>query len=87
MLKNANELLDSVEGSLQTNMTHAEMGKFISMQLSDATMWNFETQAAKGTGDNQTCFSAGEQLLYVMWPDETSVQGISNKITEVMNEK
>lgn len=87
LLKNANELLDSVEGSLQTNMTHAEMGKFISTQLSDATMWNFETQAAKGTGDNQTCFSAGEQLLYVMWPDETSVQGISNKITEVMNEK
>lgn len=87
VLKNANELITGVEESLQTNMTHEEMAKFISMQLSDATMWTFETQAAKGNGDNQACFSAGEQLLYVMWPDETSVQNISNKIIEVLNEK
>lgn len=84
MLANASELITSVSDSVETNMTRTEMAQFINQQLADAADWTIESVAATGTGDNQACYSSGSQLLYVMWPDETSVAEISAKMQEVM---
>lgn len=84
ILKSANEILASVSNCVETNMTQDEMAKFISMQLNDGGSWSIESQAATGNGDSQACYSSGSQLLYVMWPDETSVANVSTKINEVM---
>ena len=85
LLKNANELIASVSDSVQTNMTQEEMAKFIKMQLNDGATWTIESQAATGNGDTQACYSSGDQPLYVMWPDEASVQAVSSKMQEVLN--
>lgn len=85
LLKNANELIASVSDSVQTNMTQQEMAKFIKMQLNDGATWSIESQAATGHGDTQACYSSGDQPLYVMWPDETSVQAVSSKMQEVLS--
>lgn len=87
ILKNADEILASVSDSVETNMTKQEMAKFINMQLSDNAKWSIESQAATGKGDKQVCFSYGAQKLYVMWPDETSVEKISAKMKKVLSEK
>lgn len=86
ILTNANEILTNVSDSVETNMTSDEMAKFINMQLSDGSSWSIESEAATGTGDSQACFSSGSQLLYVMWPDETMVGDISNKMKSVLEE-
>ena len=83
ILKNANELLAGVSDTFQTNMTSDEISKFINNQIADPTEWSIESQAVSGTGDTQTCFSSGSQLLYVMWPDETAVQNAAKKIKAV----
>ena len=85
MLMNASQLITSVSDSVETNMTRTEMTQFINQQLADAADWTIESTAATGTGDSQACYSSGSQLLYVMWPDETSVAEISAKMQEVMN--
>ena len=85
MLANASELITSVSDSVETNMTRTEMAQFINQQLADAADWTIESVAATGTGDNQACYSSGSQLLYVMWPDETSVAEISAKMQAVMS--
>ena len=84
ILKNANEILADVSECVETNMTQGEMTKFISMQLNDGGSWSIDSQAATGNGDNQACYSSGTQLLYVMWPDETAVVNMSERIKEVM---
>ena len=61
------------------------MATFISRQLSDGSSWDIESVAAVGTGDSQACYSSGSQLLYVMWPDESSVSEISSKMDSVLN--
>lgn len=84
ILSNASALIADVSDSVQTNMTQEEMAKFIKMQLNDGASWTIESQAASGTGDTQACYSSGDQPLYVMWPDEAVVQGISAKMNEIL---
>lgn len=85
ILVNASEIITSVSSSVETNMTRAEMAEFINRQLSDASSWAIESTAAVGTGDQQACYSSGAQLLYVMWPNDTSVQEIKGKMQQVIN--
>ena len=85
LLANASELITSVSDCVETNMTRTEMAKFINMQLSDGASWDIESIAATGSGDSQSCYSSGSQLLYVMWPDETSVAEISEKMQQVIS--
>lgn len=85
ILSNASALIADVSDSVQTNMTQEEMAKFIKMQLNDGASWTIESAAASGTGDTQACYSSGDQSLYVMWPDEAVVQGISAKMNEILN--
>lgn len=83
ILKNANELVADVSDSVQTNMTSDEISKFINNQIADPSAWNVESQAVTGNGDSQNCFSSGNQLLYVMWPDDAIVKNASAKIKQM----
>ena len=87
ILTNANQVIANVSDSVETNMTQEEMAKFINLQLSDSSAWSIESAAATGTGDNQTCFSSGDEILYVMNPNEQSIQEISQKMTQISAEK
>lgn len=84
ILVHASELITSVSDSVETNMTRTEMARFVSRQLSDGAGWEIESVAATGTGDMQSCYSSGSQQLYVMWPDETSVEEISSRMQQVL---
>lgn len=85
ILTNANKILANVGDSVETNMTREEMTEFINNQLADPSSWSIESIAAVGTGDNQMCFSSGSQILYVMHPDEASVQEAAYKIEQVLS--
>ncbi|PWJ51552.1 LCP family protein [Faecalicatena contorta] len=84
ILTKASQIIASVGDSLETNMTQEEISKFINMQLSAGSSWTIESVAATGTGDNQPCFSSGDEILYVMNPNETSLQEISEKMKQII---
>lgn len=85
ILTSADQILASVSDCVETNMTREEMAKFINMQLTDPATWEIEAVVASGSGDTQACFSSGSQPLYVMWPDNAIVAGISRKMKNVMD--
>lgn len=84
ILTSASQILESVSDCVETNMTRDEMADLINMQLSDGASWSIESTAATGRGDTQPCYSSGNSLLYVMWPDDVVVEDISRKMVEVM---
>ncbi len=84
ILTGANQILASVGDYVQTNMTRDEMAKLINMQLSDGAVWEIQSQAVTGAGDQQACFSSGSQLLYVMQPDMESVSAAAGRIKNVL---
>lgn len=85
ILKNANLMLGSVSGSVETNMTKDEMTELVRMQLEDGASWNIVSVNAVGTGDKQSTYSGGNVLRYVMHPDMDSVSEIKTKMNQVMN--
>lgn len=85
ILTNANSLLASVSDSVETNMSKDEMTELIRMQLNDGASWNITSANAVGTGDKQSCFSSGSQLLYVMQPNMSSVSEIKAKMNQVID--
>ncbi len=62
------------------------MTQLISRQLSKGISWTIESEAAIGTGDTQDCYSSGSQPLYVMRTNEDSVNRLSEKIADLVEE-
>ena len=85
MLTGANQILNSVSGNVDTNMSEQQIQELIKMQLSDGSSWNITSMAAEGTGDNQYCYSYSGAPLYVMQPDQASVEAIRQAIDAVEN--
>lgn len=85
MLVNANGIINSVSGNVETNMSQDQIQDLIKDQLSEGKGWNIYSVAAYGTGDEQVCFSYGGGPLYVMQPDQVSVDMIRSMIDRVEN--
>ena len=85
ILTGANGILNSVSGNVETNMSESQIQELIKAQLSDGASWNITSMAAEGTGDSQYCYSYSGAPLYVMQPDQTSVDAIKEAIDKVEN--
>lgn len=85
MLVNANGIINSVSGNVETNMSQDQIQDLIKDQLAQGKAWNIYSVAAAGTGDEQVCFSYGGGALYVMQPDQVSVDTIRSLIDRVEN--
>lgn len=85
MLRNANQIIESVSHCVETNMLRDEMTELINMQLDDPAVWDIESQAADGKGSSAACYSSGSQKLYVMIPDDMIVEECKQKIQAVID--
>lgn len=79
-------ILNSLEGSFQTNMDQKDISKLVKEQLQTMPSWKIKTNSLTGTGASNTTYSAGSQKLYVMIPNSESVQNAKKQIKSVMGE-
>ncbi|MDF2948225.1 MAG: LytR family transcriptional regulator [Sedimentibacter sp.] len=86
ILINAGEIIKTVSKNLETNMTPDEIASLIKMQMSERPSWEIEMNRVKGKGDMRTTYSGGNQELYVMIPNQDSVNEAKEKITDVIEE-
>ena len=73
IIKNAGEIIDAISENFETNMTGDEIASLLKMQMNDGASWDIVMNKVKGTDDLRTTYSAGNQELYVMIPDQQSV--------------
>ncbi len=85
ILMGANGILNSVSGNVDTNMSTEQIQDLIKTQLDEAPKWSIKSMSATGTGDEQICYSYQGSALYVMQPDQTSVDAIKAAITSLKN--
>lgn len=86
ILLQASEMIDSVVGNAETNMSEQQMKSLIRMQLNDLEGW--ETESVAATGDDsgkQYCYSYSGAPLYVCIPDAGCVEEISQKMDEYLS--
>lgn len=85
ILTGANEILGSISGNVDTNMTQEQIQELIKGQLGGGGAWKIKSMAAQGTGDEQQCFSSPGSVLYVTQPDQNSINEIIKAIDTVEN--
>ena len=78
-------IMDSLSNSFETNLSQNQISSLVRMQLADGATWNIVSSAVVGTGDENYCYSSGDQLLYVMNPDYDSVNTAAGFINQVIN--
>lgn len=78
-------LLNSVKGSIITNMPTKTMLSLVKMQLKNNTSWTISTNSLDGYNASKYTYSYGYQQLYVMEPSEESVEKGKELINKVLN--
>lgn len=84
ILTKYNSLLNSLDGSFQTNFSTSEIQKLIKNQLSKMEKWNIKTISLNGSDSSNYTYSFGKQKLYVMEPDKATVKTASKIIKQVL---
>lgn len=85
-LKNFNSIMNQLSGTFQTNMPTETMYSLVSKQLSSGTSWSVESYTVTGTGSMSTeTYSMPGRNLYVMIPDQTTVDQAKTLMNNVLN--
>ncbi len=79
-------LLKTLGNSFQTNMDQNKIYSFVNFQLSKMPSWSIENISLEGSDSRAYTYSYGAQQLYVMEPNQESIQEAIHKINEITEE-
>ena len=85
LLLKYDSLLNSFSELYKTDIPKEFITLFIKQQLEDMSSWSIEKQSLIGYDGSEQTYSWPGQYLYVMIPDNNSVNGAINKINGVLN--
>lgn len=87
LIKNYSNILESLSKTFQTNMDYDTITSFLRYQLDKMPKWDVEMISVTGSDSRNYTYSMGTKyLLYVMEPNEKSVQTAKERIEEVLHE-
>jgi LCP family protein required for cell wall assembly len=78
------KIMKSAEGSFETSMSYDMITDFAKAQLASLHPWTIEKISVDGTGAMLPTYSMGAQNLYVMIPDQSTVDAAKAKINEYL---
>lgn len=84
ILNNYTNILNSVQGCIDMSIPYDLLAGIVNDQLSNNVAWSIESMSANGTGTYSSTYSMGAQQLYVMIPDQTTVDAAKTRISQVM---
>ena len=85
VLMSFSKLMDAVSNCFVTSLSQEQISALVRMQLGDLANWDIESCSVTGSsGKSSQCYSAKGQSLYVMKPDENSVNEAKALIAAVL---
>ena len=78
-------ILDALNGTFQTNMPMENITDLLKKQLNDMSSWTVTSISLDGYDASRYTYSCPGQLLYVMEPDEESIEIAKQKIQEIIS--
>jgi polyisoprenyl-teichoic acid--peptidoglycan teichoic acid transferase len=81
-LLNYQSVLKSLDGAFQTNASSSEVTGLIKQQMDDMRSWQTESISVDGAGAKASTYSMGAMQLYVMVPNQASLDSAKQKISQ-----
>ena len=85
VLTNYATIMEDMAGMFITDFTSEEIQDLVKMQLNDMASWNVQSYAVTGTGGYAITYSMRGTKLYVMYPDQASVDRATQLISRVIS--
>jgi len=85
MLMNYTQILGAVQSAIQTSMTEDEIAAQVRQQLETGTQWDVTSISVDGAGAMDYTYTYPGQRLYVMVPDESTVNLAKDMIQSTLN--
>lgn len=85
LITNYTDILSSLEGVFITSFQADEISDLVKMQLKDMSSWDVQSFAVTGRGDYQETYSQPGEDLWVMWPNQESVDFANRLIGRVLD--
>ena len=86
LLMGFSKLMDAAADCFVTSLSQDQITALVRMQLSDLASWDIQSYTVTGSSGKSTqCYSAKGQNLYVMKPDENSVNEAKALIASVLD--
>ena len=85
VLMSFSKLMDAVSDCFVTSLSQEQISALVRMQLASLSDWDIQSYTVTGTsGKSSQCYSAKGQSLYVMKPDENSVNQAKELVASVL---
>ncbi len=84
MINKYTDILSALDGTFETNLTMDDITSLVKMQLNDMRSWNISSINVDGTGAMLPTHSYPNQNLYVMNPDQESIEVAINRLNEIL---
>lgn len=82
-----NSILKNLSKNFETNVSNDDIKDFIKMQIEDMPNWEVRSLNLDGYDSNNYTYSGGNSVLYVMEPNEKSVNDASETINAMISGK
>ena len=87
LLTKYNKILGNLQNNFETNASNEVVKSFIKMQLKDMPTWNVGTINLDGTGASNYTYSGGNMMLYVMVPNEQTINAAKTALEGIISGK
>lgn len=78
-------ILNSLEGSFETNLGQKEISKLAKFQIDEMPSWSVTSISLDGTNGSEYTYTFGNQQLYVMIPSEKSINNAKEILDKIYN--
>lgn len=83
IITNYTSLLNSLEGTFQTNMSDTDIKKFARFQIDKMISWDIQTISIDGTNASEYTYSYGNRKLYVMIPNNEKIEYVKAQLDKM----
>lgn len=85
ILTKYSDILNDLSSTLETNLSKSEISGLVRLQLQDMPSWKISEYQLNGSDAHDYTYSFGKQKLYVMVPDQNTVNTAHKYITGIMS--
>lgn len=84
LISSYSDILNSLNGTFETNLSNEEITSLVKLQINEMPNWTIEKYSVTGSGTSAYTYSYPNQALYVMIPDENTINEAKTKINAIL---
>lgn len=84
LISSYSDMLNALSGTFETDLSNEDISKLVKMQINKMPSWAMYKYEVNGSGSSAYTYSYPNQELYVMIPDESTVEEAKSRLSKIL---